>query len=99
MNKPNWRDTGKVFMEIAAFHARYNRRAMRRCVCCGELFDSLGAHIRKCQKCKTAEQSRSQHNAEFEESFTCKSHAPGMQIPRDTDSELIRQLVTAYLPF
>lgn len=85
--------------ESEVFVSKYNKKAERRCISCGGKFMSPGAHIRKCKKCKEAEQSRSQHNAEFEESFTCKSHHPGAIIPKDTDSELIRGLVTAWLPF
>ena len=85
--------------EARAFIAKYNKRAERRCIVCTRKFTSPGAHIRKCRRCKKVEQTRSQHNAEFEESFTCKSHHPGAIIPKDTDSELIRGLVTAWLPF
>lgn len=92
-------DAGLTDEEVEAFLAKYNRVAVRKCISCSKPFESPGAHIRKCQECKNKEYANSQKHADFEPSFACKSHAPGMPIPKDTDSELIRGLVTAWLPF
>ena len=66
MKNPGYLDSTLSKSEVAEFLHKYNRPDERRCIWCRRIFDSEGAHNRKCPGCKAHQKLNENNQIRFD---------------------------------